>query len=242
MEIAHNPAAPRSRISPRAPPASSRPHVFRAKQRLCFLGFQAPLSKAVNRTQHDAGSLVRAKLLEMIASCVRGGVARAVATGGRSVARRPSVVTSAWRGACPSVVVSARGFASKKPEDHPYLTNHANARYLPGFSFPAPRKLKDIVKLQLLERESTHHIRDIWLDHHSERGDCVAGALTVPEYKELEDRGRKWCVAAQKPALVTAVAVVVHLACYIAGLVCVADTGPASCTRCSRTTAPSLCF
>lgn len=93
-------------------------------------------------------------------------------------------------------LVAARGFASqppKKPDDHPYVNK--GARYLPGFSFPAPRNLKDIVKMQLLERESTHHIRDIWLDHHSERGDTVADTMTVTEYRELSDRGRKWCVS-----------------------------------------------
>lgn len=78
----------------------------------------------------------------------------------------------------------------KGPDDHPYITK--NARYLPGFSFPAPRKLTDIVKIQLLERESPHHIRDIWTDHHDERDDTIATTMPVTEYRELRERGRKW--------------------------------------------------
>lgn len=104
------------------------------------------------------------------------------------------VSNAAPAGVSGSRQLSTRKKKPTKPDDHPYVNK--NARYLPGFSFPAPRKLKDIVKMQLLERESTHHIRDIWLDHHADRGDCIAGTLTVMEGRELEERGRKWCVPA----------------------------------------------
>lgn len=73
--------------------------------------------------------------------------------------------------------------------DHPYLTK--NARYLPGFSFPAPRKLEQIIKYALLERESPSRIREIWSKFHENRTDCAATVLTRAEYQGIMSRAAK---------------------------------------------------
>jgi hypothetical protein len=64
-------------------------------------------------------------------------------------------------------------------------------RYLPGFSFPAPRTLDQVVKPQLLERESPARIREIWTEYHDSRLDCVASAWGPGEYGALRERARR---------------------------------------------------
>jgi hypothetical protein len=64
-------------------------------------------------------------------------------------------------------------------------------RYLPGFSFPAPRTLDQVVKPQLLERESPARIREIWSEYHSSRLDCVASVWSPEEYGALRERARR---------------------------------------------------
>jgi hypothetical protein len=77
----------------------------------------------------------------------------------------------------------------KEYRDHPYLTK--NARYLPGFSFPAPRKLEQIIKYALLERESPKRIQEIWDKFHGDRADCTAAVLTKAEYEGIMSRAAK---------------------------------------------------
>jgi len=77
----------------------------------------------------------------------------------------------------------------KEYRDHPYLTQ--NARYMPGFSYPAPRKLEQIIKYALLEREPAHKIREIWSEFHDVRSDCAATVLTRGEYEGIMARASK---------------------------------------------------
>lgn len=49
------------------------------------------------------------------------------------------------------------------------------------------------LRFALLEREQPHHIRDIWLDYHDEREDCVADVLKEGEFLGFLERSRKWC-------------------------------------------------
>ena len=76
-----------------------------------------------------------------------------------------------------------------KVVDHPYTTK--NYRYLPGFSFPAPRNLDQIVKYALLERESPARIREIWNEFHDNRLDCVATVWTPEELAAMKERKRR---------------------------------------------------
>lgn len=73
--------------------------------------------------------------------------------------------------------------------NHPYLTQ--NAKYMPGFSFPAPRRLDQIVKYALIEREPPETIKEIWTKFHEERNDSVATVFEEDEFKLIQERARK---------------------------------------------------
>ena len=74
----------------------------------------------------------------------------------------------------------------EKVTPHPYTTG--GYRYLPGFSFPAPRTLDSIIKLPLLERESPARIREIWNEYHDSRLDSVATVWGVDEMAAVRER------------------------------------------------------
>lgn len=57
-----------------------------------------------------------------------------------------------------------------------------------GFSYPAPRSLQQIVKLELLENESTEKIEKIWTEYHREKSDSLAAALSGETYKLFVQR------------------------------------------------------
>jgi hypothetical protein len=77
----------------------------------------------------------------------------------------------------------------KRPKRHPYITG--NARYMPGFSFPAPRNLESIVKYALLEREAPSEIKMIWTTFHDSRKDCVASVIDGATYGGFRERAAK---------------------------------------------------
>ena len=76
----------------------------------------------------------------------------------------------------------------EQPSSHPYLTG--SATYMPGFSFPAPRRLDQIVKYALLERESPTEMKRIWADFHSTRTDSVASYMTKSQWDEMKNLTR----------------------------------------------------
>lgn len=76
-----------------------------------------------------------------------------------------------------------------KRDDHPYVTG--GMKYMPGFSFPAPRELSAIVKYALLERESPETIRMIWNNFHQDRTDSVATIVDEGDYKGFRERAQK---------------------------------------------------
>lgn len=57
-----------------------------------------------------------------------------------------------------------------------------------GFSYPAPRSLQQIVKIELLENETEDRIRKIWEDYHGEKDDSLATTLSGEEYASLVQR------------------------------------------------------
>ncbi|DAZ99864.1 TPA: hypothetical protein N0F65_008607 [Lagenidium giganteum] len=59
-----------------------------------------------------------------------------------------------------------------------------------GFTFPAPRALKEIVKVDLLANEGADEIRKIWADYHAEKDDCIASTLSGAEVTKVVDRAR----------------------------------------------------
>lgn len=48
-----------------------------------------------------------------------------------------------------------------------------------------PKTLKEIAKLPLLERADSYKVRELWLDHHKSRKDCVPGVLDKHEFHKF---------------------------------------------------------
>ena len=65
------------------------------------------------------------------------------------------------------------------------------SKYRAGFSFPAPRKLADVVKLPLLDREEPHRVASIWREHHAGRLDAVAEVWSPAEWAAIAERKRR---------------------------------------------------
>jgi hypothetical protein len=92
--------------------------------------------------------------------------------------------------------ITVRSFASigeeiipKKIVNHAYTTG--GKKYLPGFSFPAPRNLESIIKYALLEREQPEKIKETWNAYHDSRIDCVASTWTDAEFQGIQERKRR---------------------------------------------------
>jgi hypothetical protein len=60
-----------------------------------------------------------------------------------------------------------------------------------SFSNPAIRKLGDIVKLPLLERESAQRVREIWLEYHKDNKLASGAALSEAEYETMLARTKR---------------------------------------------------
>ena len=43
-----------------------------------------------------------------------------------------------------------------------------------GFSYPAPRKLREIMQMSLIEKESPNTVKHIWDEYHAKRPENVA--------------------------------------------------------------------
>jgi hypothetical protein len=109
--------------------------------------------------------------------------AAAAARSCRSVVK-PFIATAGF-----APTIHRNNFATAKPESHPYLTGHAT--YMPGFSFPAPRRLDQIIKYALLQRESTTEIKRIWGEFHSSRTDAMAAYMNKAQWDEFKELTRK---------------------------------------------------
>lgn len=58
------------------------------------------------------------------------------------------------------------------------------------FTYPCPRKIREIVKLSLIERESPADIKRIWTEYHLNRPNNVATIITAHQYDLLLKRSR----------------------------------------------------
>lgn len=50
------------------------------------------------------------------------------------------------------------------------------------FTYPCPRKLREIMKMSLIERELPGAIKGIWTEYHSKRTQNVATAISASQY------------------------------------------------------------
>jgi ATP synthase F1 complex assembly factor 1 len=49
------------------------------------------------------------------------------------------------------------------------------------FNYPCPRKLKEIVKLSLFEKEQPEKIKEIWAKHYEEKTNAMGSDLNTEE-------------------------------------------------------------
>ena len=56
-----------------------------------------------------------------------------------------------------------------------------------AFNYPCPRKLREIVQMSLIERESKDKIQELWKSYHQEKHNNIAGGLSKPDYLRLID-------------------------------------------------------
>jgi ATP synthase F1 complex assembly factor 1 len=63
------------------------------------------------------------------------------------------------------------------------MRNFINFQKKYYFSYPCPRKLREIVKMTLFEMETKDRIKDIWEEYHANKPKTVAYSI---EAKEIE--------------------------------------------------------
>ena len=133
----------------------------------------------------------------MLAAVKRGA---AVGRGLRPAGRHPNLAAAAAAPPPPLLPRHLRRASSTRrslddpvvPEkivEHAYTTK--NMKWMPGFSFPAPRNLEQIIKYALLEREPPAEIKRIWNAFHDPRLDCVATTWSRAEYEGIKERKRR---------------------------------------------------
>lgn len=53
------------------------------------------------------------------------------------------------------------------------------------FTYPCPRKLREIMKLSLIEREPKDKVAEIWMKYHRDKPNNVAYCISKNEYSVL---------------------------------------------------------
>lgn len=52
-----------------------------------------------------------------------------------------------------------------------------------SFTYPCPRKLREIMKLSMIEREPVHQVESIWKEYHSARISNTSSVLSKQKYQ-----------------------------------------------------------
>ena len=55
-----------------------------------------------------------------------------------------------------------------------------------SFSYPAPRRLAEIVKLPLLRNEPAERVEEIWTEHHASMDNSIADVWTADEFESFK--------------------------------------------------------
>ena len=59
-----------------------------------------------------------------------------------------------------------------------------------SFSYPAPRTLDEVVKLDLLKDESPERINEIWQEYHDSKDDVIGASWTTTDYESFLETGK----------------------------------------------------
>lgn len=60
-----------------------------------------------------------------------------------------------------------------------------------GFSYPGPRKLSEIVKIQLLNKHTSGKVKEIWDSYHRDHKTAIGHTLSAEEYSLLKGRSER---------------------------------------------------
>lgn len=70
-----------------------------------------------------------------------------------------------------------------------YFTSRAASRTY--FTYPVPRKLRDVVKMSLFERESPETIRSLWRDRFHRSDTVIVTAMKTSEFETMTNNSRR---------------------------------------------------
>ena len=144
-----------------------------------------------------APNMLPLPLLRFASTAGCASLARTLAhsAGGASLARALAH-SSARRRALSSLPPPPPGAATlldpvtgKRVAQHAMTTG--GKKGLTGFSFPVPRRLEDIIKYALLEREPAAKIKEAWNVFHDARVDSVATTWTAAEFAAVMAASRR---------------------------------------------------
>lgn len=63
---------------------------------------------------------------------------------------------------------------------------HHISKFAFAFTYPCPRKLREIMQMSLIERENKDSVVKIWMAYHSEKPNNVAYAMSKSEYQQFD--------------------------------------------------------
>ena len=69
-----------------------------------------------------------------------------------------------------------------------YTTMMMQMRYGMSFNYPCPRKLREVMKMSLIEKEPPHVVKDIWLQYHEPRVANSADVIEKEKYYHIVNK------------------------------------------------------
>lgn len=82
------------------------------------------------------------------------------------------------------------------------LASSARSRAVDGFTLAAPKNLSEVVKLELLEKESRETVTKIWEDHHDINAGRLGFVVDASDWERFVMTAKKKC--AQSGVLIVA--------------------------------------
>ena len=106
----------------------------------------------------------------------------------RRAAAAPATAAATPFSSAPAAAAAA--LARRPPARNAPAAAHMQRRAL-SFSYPAPRTLDEVVKIDLLETETPARVREIWDEYHLTKEDVVGQAWTRDEYGAFTEAARE---------------------------------------------------
>lgn len=92
----------------------------------------------------------------------------------------------------PNALAGASALAVSAPRRHAAGGRPRTAKGTQsGFSYPGPKALDKIVKVQLLQKHGTPRVREIWEEYHKDHKTAVGDSLTKDEFGTLMQRTKR---------------------------------------------------